>query len=70
MDWGNMHGISLYCKETWGGGGNGGVVFCDSSTTPGYTTLLCSALDCGNEKKLYHFIIENKCSVPNRENSD
>ena len=25
-----------------------GVVFCDSNTTPAQTTLLCSALDCGN----------------------
>ena len=66
-NFGNMYGISLYCKETWGGGG-GGVVFCDSSTTPGYTTLLCSALDCGNEKKLYHFIIKRSSHLVTQRN--
>ena len=33
LDCGNMYGIALYCKETWGGGG--GMVLFDSNTTPG-----------------------------------
>ena len=42
----DMYGIALYCKGTR-------VVVVvvglyHSNTTPGYTTLLCSALDCGN----------------------
>ena len=40
-----MYGIALYCKGTLGGGGEG---LSDSITTPGYKTLLCSALDCCN----------------------
>ena len=31
-----------------GSGGSGGVGISDSNTTPGFTTLLYSALNCGN----------------------
>ena len=31
-----------------GGGGSGGVGLSDTNANPGYTTLLYSALDCGN----------------------
>ena len=31
------------------GGGSGGAGISDSNTTPVYTTLLYSALDCGNK---------------------
>ena len=41
-----MYGIALYCKDTLGGVVVVGL--CDSNTNPGYTTLLRSALDCGN----------------------
>ena len=46
-----MNGIAIYCKDT----NDIGVVvvvlvagLSDSNTTPGYTTLLCFALDCGS----------------------
>ena len=41
-----MYGIALYCKDTHG------VMWwwelSDSNTTPGLTTILCSALENGN----------------------
>ena len=40
-----MYEIALYFKGICGGGG---VEFSNSNTTPGETTLLCSAPDCGN----------------------
>ena len=44
-----MYGIAVYRKGTFSGGGGGAVVgLLDNNTTPGYTTLPCSALNCGN----------------------
>ena len=40
-----MYGIAVYCKDK----NVSGVGLSDSNTTPGYTTLLCSVLDCGNK---------------------
>ena len=49
LDCGNIDGIGLYCKDTYGGGVVVVMVIFDSNTYPGEITLFCSALDCGNK---------------------